>query len=235
MRKLVVLNHKSRLSIDDAKNYIREIKDKIRDDLDVIITPSMCYLPLFYGKYRFMLGSQNFGIVNSTGEVSINQLKSMNVKYVIVGHSERKTLYNESYESINKKIKLLLANSIKPILCIGETIEERERRKTQDVLIKQIKNSLNGIKIDNDIIIAYEPVWAIGSAKTPSINEIREIVSLIKSVIFKLSNKNIKVLYGGSINQNNIQSFTKISELDGFIIGSSSTDVDKITYIMDNI
>lgn len=235
MNKILVLNHKSKLDIEEVKSYIKDIKDNIRNDLDVIVMPSMCYLPLFYGRYKFYLGSQNIGFTNSTGEVSINQIKSLNCKYVLIGHSERRILYNETYDIINKKIKLAIDNNIRPIVCIGETIEERKRRKTQDVLLKQIRTIFDGILVGEDIIIAYEPVWAIGTGIMPTVSEVKEIISLIKDFVYRKYGKNIKVIYGGSIDKSSVERFNSIRELDGFLIGGASTDKDKIIEIMNLI
>ena len=235
MGRLVILNNKSSFEIEEAKEYIKTIKNNLRTDLEVVVMPSMCYLPLFYGRYSFSLGSQNVGYINSTGEVLPNQLKSMNVKYSLVGHSDRRIYYNENYNIINRKVKALLDNNIKPIICVGETLEEKSMRKTQEVLVKQLKLALNGIEIDQDIIIAYEPIWAIGSGKTPTVSEIKEAVTLIKYILFKRSNKNIKVLYGGSITKSNIAKFSNIEEIDGFLIGGSSVKYPDIIDILNLI
>ena len=235
MGTLVILNNKSNFEIEEAKEYIKAVKSNLRTDLEIVVMPSICYLPLFYGRYSFSLGSQNVGYINSTGEVLPNQLKSMNVKYSLVGHSDRRIYYNENYNIINRKVKVLIDNNIKPIVCVGETLEEKSMRKTQEVLVKQLKLALNGIEIDQDIIIAYEPIWAIGSGKTPTVSEIKEAVVLLKNILFKLSGKNVKVLYGGSINKSNITRFSNIEEIDGFLIGGSSVDANNIIDILNLI
>ena len=235
MGTLVILNNKSNFEIEEAKEYIKAVKSNLRTDLEIVVMPSICYLPLFYGRYSFSLGSQNVGYINSTGEVLPNQLKSMNVKYCLTGHSDRRIYYNENYNIINRKVKVLIDNNIKPIVCVGETLEEKSMRKTQEVLVKQLKLALNGIEIDQDIIIAYEPIWAIGSGKTPTVSEIKEAVVLLKNILFKLSGKNVKVLYGGSINKSNITRFSNIEEIDGFLIGGSSVDANNIIDILNLI
>ncbi len=235
MEKMVVLNHKSCLTYDEVKNYIKNIKDKIRTDLNVIMIPSMCYLPLFNGKYNFKLGSQNISFCNGTGEVKADQLKSLGVSYVLIGHSERRSIFGEDDSMINLKIKYSIENGITPIVCIGESFIDRERKKTQEVLLRQLKSALLDVDVDNDIVIAYEPVWAIGTDKIPTKDEISEVVSMIKNSILRKYNKDVKVLYGGNVNYENISMLLDIPLLDGFLIGRVGIDVDKITKLMNFI
>ena len=235
MKKTIVLNHKTDLDYENIKYYIDQIKDKIRTDMDIVICPSSIFIPFFNGRYNFKIGCQNIGGYHATGELSGEELKSMGVSYVIVGHSDRKKYYNEDNRLINLKVKECIKNNIIPILCVGETIEEKELKKTQDVIIKQMREAFRDVKVDQDIIIAYEPIWAIGSGITPSVTCIKEIVSMIKNSIYHAHNVNIRVLYGGSITEKNIEKLNSIDELDGFLIGKSSTNPDKIISILNLI
>ena len=235
MKKLVVLNNKMYLDYSNIREYILNIKDIIRSDLDVVVCPSNIFLPFFSGRYKFKLGAQNIAGVFSTGEVSGFQLKSLGVNYVLIGHLERRILFNETNKMINLKVKEALDNGIAPIICLGETIEERERRKTQDVILKQIKECLRGIEVFSDIIFAYDPIWAIGNEDAVSNEEIEEIVTLIKNAVFMVHNVKVKVLYGGSLNEENIKRINKIKNLDGYIIGKNSVNIDKISAIMNEI
>ena len=205
MKKLIVANLKMNLTLEEANDYLDIIKKNIIDQLEIIICPSFPFLPLFKNK-DYKLGAQNCYYLDKgsyTGEVSPLQLKTIGVSYIIVGHSERRIYFKENNELINDKLKAILKHNIKPILCIGETMEERLLHKTFIVLKKQLNEALKDIESDmlTDIVIAYEPVWAIGSGKTPTSQEIAEVINYIKDLIKKeYKIDNIIVLYGGSVN-----------------------------------
>ena len=230
MNKIIVLNQKSYMEYNEVLDFINNIKDNIRRDLDVIICPSSIYLPYYKGKYDFKLG-----IKNITGEYTSKSLKSMGVNYVLVGHFERKQYLHESNELINLKIKDAINNNIIPIVCLGETKEEKELLKTGDVLIKQLKEYFKDVDVKEDIVIAYEPGYSIGTSILPSTSELEEVIKLIKDNIFRKYNCNIKVLYGGSVDELNIEKLNKIKDLDGYLIGKNSSSSTKIIQIMDKI
>lgn len=232
---MVVLNNKMYLDYNNIRDYILNIKDIIRNDLDVVVCPGNVFLPFFSGKYKFKLGAQNIAGAFATGEVSGFQLKSLGVNYVLVGHLERRTIFHEDNKLINLKIKDALDNGIVPIVCLGETLEERDRRKTQDVILKQIKECLSGIDVMSDIVFAYDPIWAIGNDDALDNSEIEEIVNLIKNAIFMVHNVKVKVLYGGSLNSENIKRINKINNLDGYVIGKNSVNIDNLKLIMEGI
>lgn len=233
MNKIVVLNQKSDMDKDDVLDYIKNIKDKLRTDLEIVICPSMIYLPFYSGKYSFKLGSGNLSAKEITGEVTAKQLKSFGVRYSIIGHWERKKELHEDDNLINQKIKAALSNNIIPIICVGETKEEYLRKKTGDVIVKQLKEYLKAIDYSYDIIIAYEPSWLIGQINILNPKELEEIVLMIKNLILKTYDITPKVIYGGSINENNIEEINKIKSLDGFILGKSSTNWAKTLKILD--
>ncbi len=235
MNKIIVLNQKSYMEYNEVLDFINNIKDNIRRDLDVIICPSSIYLPYYKGKYDFKLGSQNVYIKNITGEYTSKSLKSMGVNYVLVGHFERKQYLHESNELINLKIKDAINNNIIPIVCLGETKEEKELLKTGDVLIKQLKEYFKDVDVKEDILIAYEPGYSIGTSILPTTSELEEVIKLIKDNIFRKYNCNIKVLYGGSVDETNIEKLNKIKDLDGYLIGKNSSSSAKIIQIMDKI
>lgn len=235
MKKLVVLNHKMYLDFYGIKDYIRDIKDSIRTDIDVVVCPSTVFIPFFVGKYNFKLGAQNLSSVFATGEVSGFQLKSIGVKYVIIGHSERRFGLSESSKMINLKIKEAISNNIVPIVCVGETKEERDMKKTADVILKQLKEYLRGTLVGSDIVFAYEPIWAIGSGEVPTNNDIYEVVDMIKNAIYRAHNVNVKVLYGGSVDEKNIMNVEKINNLDGYLLGKISSDSDKVIKLLNSI
>ena len=238
MKKLIVANLKMNLTLEEANDYLDIIKKNIIDQLEIIICPSFPFLPLFKNK-DYKLGAQNCYYLDKgsyTGEVSPLQLKTIGVSYIIVGHSERRIYFKENNELINDKLKAILKHNIKPILCIGETMEERLLHKTFIVLKKQLNEALKDIESDmlTDIVIAYEPVWAIGSGKTPISQEIAEVINYIKDLIKKeYKIDNIIVLYGGSVNLKNIKAITNIA--DGVLIGSASIDADNFINMINKI
>lgn len=235
MKKLVVFNHKMYLDYSNVKDYILAIKDHIRSDLEVVVCPTSAFIPFFHGKYDFKLGAQNIAGTFATGEVSGMQLRSLDVKYVLIGHMERRLNFNETNKIINAKVKDAIDNGISPIICLGETKEEKDMKKSQDVLLKQIKEALRGIEVGEDIIFAYDPMWAIGTNIIPTNKELEEVIDLIKGIIFRVHGVKVKVLYGGSVNSSNIKSLDKIKSLDGYLIGRASVDSNQIINIMDQI
>ena len=235
MKKLVVLNQKMYMDLDEVKDFIKAVKDKLRTDLNIVICPSSIYIPFFNGKYSFKLGSQNISGLFVTGEHSGKQLKSSGVTYAIIGHSERRTNFLESNNIVNLNIKEALDNNITPIVCVGESKEERDRRKTGEVILKQLKEGLKGIKVDKDLVIAYEPIWAIGTGVVPNNEEISEVINLIKDNIYKTHKVDIRVLYGGSVNDENIATLDRIKEVDGYLLGKASTDSKKILNLINQI
>ena len=169
---------------------------------------------------RIEVGAQNCHQNNSygafTGSINSMMLKNVGAKYVIVGHSENRQI-GENNSLINLKIKSALHSGLKVILCIGETLQERRKKKTNQILTKQIKFGLQRIKNTKNVIIAYEPVWAIGTGIIPKTIELFKTIKFIKS-----KNKKYKVLYGGSVNSQNIQELKSIDNLDGFLVGGAS-------------
>ena len=167
-----------------------------------------------------------------TGSVNSRMLKNAGAHFVIIGHSENR-IKGESDKLINLKIKSVLKAKLKVIFCIGETLAEKRKRRTQSILSKQIKIGLNNIKNKSNIFIAYEPVWAIGSGIIPKSQDLFKTIEFIKS---KFRDKLPKVLYGGSVNPENIINLKKINNIDGFLIGGASQsakkfiDIDKKTY-----
>lgn len=214
MEKIIVGNFKMNLDKEEVLNYIQNIQ-KNKNYKKAIYCPSFLYIPYFTAN-NIPVGAQNVSSFTNgphTGEVSSKQLKSMGVSHVIIGHSE--TRKKETNEDINHKIEEALKENLKVILCIGEKEEEKEKRK--EVLKKQLEEALKNVSKEN-IIIAYEPVWAIGTGKTMKEEDIKEVSIYIKSMLTEKT----KVLYGGSVNEKNIESLSKIKEVDGFLVGGAS-------------
>ena len=181
-------------------------------------------------KTRIQIGAQNchenqnYGAF--TGSINAKMLKSVGATYVIIGHSENRQK-GETDKLINNKIKSALKSGLKVIFCIGETLKEKKTKKTKKLLSKQIKLGLNKIKNNKNIIIAYEPIWSIGSGLIPKKKELFETIRFIKKKA-----KNFKVLYGGSVNPKNINSLNLINNIDGYMIGGASQDPKKFIDII---
>lgn len=223
MNKIVVGNQKMNMSFSDISRFIDEIKGKINSN-DVIICPSSIYVPYFLN-HDFSVGMQDIFYDNKgayTGFISPIQAKGMNINYTIIGHSERRSL-NETDSIINKKVINATENELKVILCVGETLEEKSVMKTELVLRRQIFGALTGVKKIENVIIAYEPVWSIGSGIVPTKEEIEKIVLYIQKIVKQYVNyEDIPVIYGGSINSQNISDINSISILKGVLVGDAS-------------
>lgn len=237
--KIIVANLKMDMDVKDVSNYLKIINDKI-DDKNIIVCPTSIYMPYFL-KQKYQVGIQNIFFESKgafTGEVSPKQIKSIGVNYAIVGHNERRIYFNETDSIINKKVKACLDNKIKVILCIGETKEEHYMLKTNYVLKKQINRALNDIdnKYFHNILIAYEPGWAIGTGIVPKNKEIEDTIKYIKSIVNDNFNyQDIKVLYGGSINEKNINKLKNIDNISGYLIGEASTNANTLLNIIEVI
>ena len=237
MRKLVVANHKANLSMSDIGDYIFNINTNLSDKHDIVICPSYIHIPFFTSE-RFELGAQDVSIYDNgsyTGEVTSEQLKSSNVKYVIVGHSERRELFNEKENIINLKLKQCFKNDLIPILCIGETKEDKLTNRTSQVLRRTLLETLKDLPKESlsKLVIAYEPIWSIGTGITPTVKEIEEVISFIRDIVRSAYKVEIKVLYGGSVKESNIDKLREVGNLDGFLIGGSSNDAIEFSKIVD--
>lgn len=233
--KLIVANFKMNLLKKYILEYLNHFDDKYSN---VIFCPSYIYLNYFLEK-KLNVGSQDVAFEENgafTGDVSASQLKSIGVKYTIIGHSERRKYYEDD-KYINKKLNCALSNELIPILCIGETKEEREKEKAYDVLTNQLDGALRAVKKNllSNIIIAYEPIWSIGTGLVPNNQDIYNTIFFIKEHLQKQYNVNLKVLYGGSVNNQNINDLQQINNVDGYLIGGSSIDYNKFLDIIDKV
>ncbi len=227
--KYFVCNFKNKLTKDDVIKYNNRLSEIDVKMVNLVIVPSLPFLT-FFDKNGYSLGSQDissFMDKTITGEVTGEQLKSLGVEYVIVGHSERREYKHEINIDFINKINNALENGIKVIYCIGENEKDKEDGNTYMVLEKQISEVLNNVVVKN-IIIAYEPVWAIGTGKVPSEKEIKDNIEFIKDIIEDNYDTKLDVLYGGSINKDNIASINAIKGVDGFLVGGASTSVDSL-------
>lgn len=221
MKKWVVLNHKMNLLLEDVYSYIEEIKD-LKTDYEVVICPSSLYLS-YFKSLPFSLGIQNVFYEEKgsfTGEISCAQAASLGVKYSLIGHSERRKYFNEEDMDIYKKIEKAIIHNMCSIFCIGE--KENNDENVMDVLQAQIDCVFSHLSDFRHIMIAYEPVWAIGSGKSLDVNEIQNIVVQIKEYCLKKYQFMPFVLYGGSVDKSNFFRIITIKEVDGVLIGTYS-------------
>lgn len=235
--KLVCCNFKMNLLKKDIDNYLNIINDKI-DKENIIFFPSIPYIN-YFKENGYIVGSQNisfqeFGSI--TGDTSIIQLKELGISYALIGHSERRKYFDED-KYITKKIKLTLENNIKVILCIGESIKASEE-ETNLFLKEEIDDAIeNNISLinNNNLIIAYEPIWSIGSGVIPDNNCLIETISFIKKYILETYKLDLKVLYGGSVNLDNIKNLENINQIDGYLIGGASLNPEDFLSLLSNI
>ena len=230
--KIIAANWKMNGSEELMKEFSQLTRAKHND---IIICPpftlldsAKTILPNF-----IKIGAQNCSEEEKgafTGEISASMLQEKSVSHVLLGHSERRTLFNETDDMILKKVKAAINSKLTPIVCIGETLSEKEANKTLKVLDSQINGSLAKIEPNEQVIVAYEPVWAIGTGLTPTLDEINQVHELIKNFDQKFIN--FKVLYGGSVKSSNSKEITKLSHVDGCLIGGASLKVDDFNTII---
>lgn len=249
MRKpLIAGNWKMHTTISDAINLANGIKRELIDfnKVDILLCPPFTALSSVYEVImdtNIKLGAQNIAWEKEgayTGEISSIMLKDCGCKFAIIGHSERRKYFGESDEMVNKRIKAALAGGVTPIVCVGETLEERERDLTTKVIAKQLEGGLSDLSEDeaNKIIIAYEPVWAIGTGKTATPQQAQEIHKFIRTwVSDKISHpcaSSLRILYGGSVKPDNIRELMNEEDIDGGLVGGASLKVDSFTEIVKN-
>ena len=221
------------LTLSEVNDYIEFFKDKKYSN--VIFAPSSIYLSKFV-ESGLKTSSQDVSFASIgayTGDISANQLKSLGVEYSIVGHSERRKYYSDD-KYVNDKLRELINNGIIPILCIGETKEEKDKGITLDVLKKEIDEAFSNNIIDN-VIVAYEPIWSIGTGVIPTNEDINETIAFIKEYISKEYHTNNKVLYGGSVSNKNINELERIDIVDGYLVGGCSIKKDDFDLLIRSV
>lgn len=238
MSKIVIGNQKMYMNKEDVLAFVDMLKQTNMDNKEVIVCPTYPFLE--YYNDVVPVGAQNVSINDNgayTGEVSALQLKSLNIPYCIVGHSERREYNKETDEEINKKVIKLLDNNITPILCIGEKLEERQNKLTETVIKNELTGDLKDLspELVEKIIIAYEPIWAIGTGLTPTLEEIDESMKFIKDYVTNTYNvSKVTVLYGGSVSDKNIDELNTVSSIDGYLIGGASSKPAAFQYIINS-
>lgn len=246
-RKIIAGNWKMNKDVNETKELIKGLLKElqnIKQKCDVILCPpftSLSEAGKLLENTAVKLGAQNMYFEESgayTGEISASMILSSGCEYVILGHSERRTIFKESDETINKKIKHALKAGLKPIFCIGETLEQRESNQTNDIIKKQVTGGLKDLT-DHDLekmIIAYEPVWAIGTGKNATPEQAEEVHKFIRNLIKEnFSDKtaeNIVIQYGGSVKPDNASELLSQPDIDGALVGGASLKADSFTGII---
>ncbi|MFA6994985.1 MAG: triose-phosphate isomerase [Patescibacteria group bacterium] len=237
MKKLIVTNWKMQLTIKDGLSLAKKITKNIKTfQSEVVICPDYLSLPFIspvLKKSKIILGAQDSAMANFgayTGEVSPVNLKTLGVKYVIIGHSERREHLHENSAIIKDKVNASLANNLIPVLCIGEKLSEKESGETKNYLKTELRHALRGVRIKTaaDLVIAYEPIWAISSNKNsrPMLAAEADSIQLyIKAQVAGILKKTVRVLYGGSVNADNAGEFLRQKNIDGLLIGAASLRV----------
>ncbi len=244
-KKIIAGNWKMNYCVNKAEDFVSEIKDAINtDEVDVVICPNFVSLDrissLLDGT-KIKLGAQNVHTEDKgayTGETSVNMLAAVGVEYCIVGHSERRQYFAETNQIVNLKAKKLLEKDINPIVCVGETLEEREANTMFDVVEKQVRESLEGIEeaqMKRNVVIAYEPIWAIGTGKTATAEQANEMCKFIREVVAKMYNETVaeavRIQYGGSVKPANANEILNMSDIDGALVGGASLTNDFVAIV----
>ena len=246
MRKKVIAgNWKMNMLPNEAMKFIEDLAPLVKDTQNEVI---LCvpHTDLFYALLtvqgtNIKIGAQNMHFEEKgayTGEISAKMLKSINVEYVIIGHSERRQYFNETDETVNKKIKAAFENGLKPIVCVGETLEQRDEGTTIDIITNQTKLALEGLTDEQvaNTIIAYEPIWAIGTGKTATSEDAQKAIKSIRDKICQIYGQNVSdrviIQYGGSVKSSNAKELFEMSDIDGGLVGGASLKPDEFSKIV---
>ena len=246
MRKKVIAgNWKMNMLPNEAIAFIEQITPMVKDTENEVI---LCvpYIDLFYSllsaqKTNIKIGAQNMHWEEKgayTGEVSGQMLKSIGVEYVIIGHSERRQYFAETDETVNKKVKAALSNGLKPIICVGETLEQREQGKAEEIITKQTMLALEGLAKEQmeNVVLAYEPIRAIGTGKTATSEDANNSIKSIRNKVAELYGQEvaekITILYGGSVKADNAKELFSTTDIDGGLVGGASLKVEEFSKIV---
>lgn len=250
MRKpIIAANWKMNKTLGEAKAFVNEIKEKVPNESvvdSVVCSPTLFLDALVTGAEgsRVKIGAENMHHEESgafTGETSPYALQDLGVTYVILGHSERRQLFGESDEFVHQKVQAAFKYGLTPIVCVGETLEEREADQTEKVVREQVEKDLAGLTEDQakQVVIAYEPIWAIGTGKSSSAEDANQVCAYIRSVLRDLFSDEVadavRIQYGGSVKPNNIEGFMKQSDIDGALVGGASLEAASFLQLLEAV
>ena len=246
-KKIIAANWKMNMTSSEAASFMEDLALELKDydGTEVVIVPPFTSLPkvseIASDMPGLAIGAQNMWHEASgayTGEVSAGMLREFFARYVVLGHSERRTIFGETDELIGKKVKAAHAASLRPILCVGETLAERDGNKHHEVLARQLKGALVGLDADQmlDTVIAYEPVWAIGTGRTATPEQAQEAHAFIRKILAELFDattaSKVRIQYGGSVKPDNIVALMAEPDIDGALVGGASLDPDDFSRIV---
>ncbi len=241
-RKVIAGNWKMNMLPNEAIQFMLQLDPLVKNSNNEVIVCAP-FTDLFYTinaaqDTNIHVGAQNMHCKDNgayTGEVSPEMLKSINCEYVIIGHSERRQYFNETDETVNLKVKAALAHGLKPIVCVGETLEEKEAGKTLEIIKNQTAEALKNLTLSDlsNIIVAYEPIWAIGTGKTATADDANDSIKGIREQIVKdFGTDDVTILYGGSVKPSNAKELFSMSDIDGGLVGGASLSTDLFSQIV---
>ncbi len=240
--KIIAGNWKMNMLPNEAIEFVSTLTPLVKDTKNEVIIcvpfTDLFYTLLTVQETNIHVGAQNMHWEKTgayTGEVSAEMLKSINTEYVIIGHSERRQYFAETDETVNKKVKAALLNNLKPIVCVGETLEQKENGKTIEIITNQIAKALEGLTRSNlsNIIVAYEPIWAIGTGKTATAEDAEDSIKAIRDKIEQLfGTGDVAILYGGSVKPENAKELFNMPDIDGGLVGGASLNADIFSKIV---
>ena len=244
-RAVIAVNWKMNKTPEEAVKVINELKPLVKDaTCDVVVCPTFVCLDAVLKAVEgsnIKVAAQNMHFEEKgafTGEIAPGMLEAMGVSYVVLGHSERRQYFNETDEALNKKVKAAFAHNLIPVLCCGETLEQREAGVTDDFIAMQIKTDLAGLdkELAEKVIIAYEPIWAIGTGKTATKEQANETIAAIRKVVAGMFGQEvadkIRIQYGGSVKPATIKDQMAMSDIDGALVGGASLVADDFSKIV---
>src|SRR5260221_2650652 len=246
-KKILAANWKMNLTNVEAESYVEAFLNEVGEvnDVEIVIIPPFTSMPTLAqasGNAPFIrLGAQNLHWERSgafTGEISATMLRALFVKYVVIGHSERRSLFGETDEMVQRKVHTALEAGLRPIMCVGETLAERESGSVQKVLRRQVEEGLKGVSADHssEIVLAYEPVWAIGTGRTATPAQAEEVHAFLRSLLAELFDRTaadrIRIQYGGSVKPENTEDLMRQPNIDGALVGGASLDAHSFARII---
>ena len=246
MRKPIIAgNWKMHKTIAEALEFVNEVKDRVNNDkVEAVICAPFTLLKDLKQATKgtnIKIGAQNMHFEEKgafTGEISPLMLKELDMDYVVIGHSERRQYFNETDETVNKKVKSAFEHGLNPIVCVGETLEQRESGKAEEIITMQAQKALDGLKEEQvkNTIIAYEPIWAIGTGKTATSDDANNAIKAIRNKICQIYGQNVGksiiIQYGGSVKSTNCKELFTTSDIDGGLVGGASLEPEEFAKIV---
>lgn len=248
MRKPIIAgNWKMNKTISEAVGFVNEVKNQIPayDQVEAVVCAPALFLDRLVQEVKgtdLGVGAQTMHFEENgafTGEISPVALADLGVQYVIIGHSERREMFNETDETVNKKVHAAFKHNLVPIVCVGETLEEREADETKTVVETQVKKALEGLTAEQvaKTVIAYEPIWAIGTGKSSSAADANEVCAYTRQVVSEMFDgtvaEQVRIQYGGSVKPENIKEYMSQSDIDGALVGGASLEPQSFLQLLE--